>query len=66
MCPILSGFRYIDNLLYSTLYKRATQYILTLIVKCIDVGDRIFENVRIIHVLGKLHQLCHLNNKYIY
>jgi hypothetical protein len=47
--------------LYSTLYRRATHHVLTHVAKYIDV-DGIFENV----LLGKLYQLCHLNNKYQY
>jgi hypothetical protein len=38
---------------------RATCHVLTRVAKCTDVDGGIFENV-----IGKLYQLCHLNNKY--
>jgi hypothetical protein len=41
-----------------TEYRRATRQVLTRAAKCIDVDGGIF--------LGKLYQLCHLNNKYQY
>jgi hypothetical protein len=49
---------------HCTLYRRATRHVHTRVAKCIDVDGGIFENVCII--LGKLYQLCHLNNKYRY
>jgi hypothetical protein len=39
---------------HCTLYRRTTRHVLTRVAKCIDV------------ILGKLYQLCHLNNKYRY
>jgi hypothetical protein len=61
MCPIPNGFRDRDISTYSSLdaLRRATR--LTRVAKCIDVDGGIFENVI---MLGKLYQLCHLNNKY--
>jgi hypothetical protein len=41
-------------------FRRATRHVLRRVAKCIDVDGGIFKNV------GKLYQLCHLNNKYRY
>jgi hypothetical protein len=47
---------------HCTLYRRATRHI-TRVLKCTDADGGIFETVII---LGKLYQLCHVNNKYRY
>jgi hypothetical protein len=63
----MSLFRTVSEIQYTvhcTLHRRAKRHVLTRVAKCIDVDGGIFENVRIL--LGKLHQLCHLNNKYRY
>jgi hypothetical protein len=44
--------------------RRATRHVLTRDANCIDADGGLFENVHII--LGKLYQVCHLNNKYRY
>jgi hypothetical protein len=61
MCSIPNGSGNRMISLYRTLYRRATCHVLTQDAKCIDVDGGIFENV-----VGKLYQLCHLNNKYRY
>jgi hypothetical protein len=63
MCPIPNRFRDRAISLYSALYRRETRRVLTRVAKCIYVYGGIFENVI---TLGKLYQLCHLNNKYPY
>jgi hypothetical protein len=39
--------------------RRATRIVLTRVANCTDADGGIFENI-----IGKLYQLCHLNNKY--
>jgi hypothetical protein len=50
---------------HRTFYRRTTSHVLTRVAKCIDVDGGIFGNV-LYDILGKLYQLCHLNNKYRY
>jgi hypothetical protein len=57
MCPIPNGFR--EGAV--SLYRRATRHVLTRVAKYIDVAGGIIKKCI---VLGKLYQLCHLNNKH--
>jgi hypothetical protein len=59
VCLIPNGYRDIAI----SLYRRATRHVLTRVAKSIDVNGGIFEKYII---LGKLCQLCHLDNKYRY
>jgi hypothetical protein len=45
MCPLPNGFRQRVISLYSTLYRRTTRHVLTIVAKCIDVDGGIFENI---------------------
>jgi hypothetical protein len=49
------------ELFHCTLYRRTTRHVVTRVAKFIDVDGGIFENT-----VGKLYQLCHVNNKYRY
>jgi hypothetical protein len=62
VCPIPNGFRDRAISLYCTLYRQATRHALTRVA----VHWCWRGNFRECIILGKLRQLCHLNNKYRY
>jgi hypothetical protein len=73
MCPLPKGFQ--DKLFHCTIFitgikerqdalRRAKRHVLIRVAKCIHVDGGIFENV--LYILGKLYQLCRVNNKYRY